>query len=67
MMSCHRSASEQPIQDVLAVPEEAVILEKDKKFALLVTAENMVEKKEIVTGRRSLGFGSTFLPLTDNQ
>ena len=39
----------------LIIPEEAVILEKDKKFALVVTAENTVEKKEIVTGRRSPG------------
>ena len=39
----------------LIIPEEAVILEKDKKFALVVTAENKVEKKEIVTGRRSPG------------
>jgi membrane fusion protein (multidrug efflux system) len=39
----------------LIIPEESVILEKDKKFALVVTAENTVEKKEIVTGRRSPG------------
>ena len=39
----------------LIIPEEAVILEKDKKFALVVSAENTVEKKEIVTGRRSPG------------
>jgi len=39
----------------LIIPEEAVILEKDKKFALVVTAENTVTKKEIVTGRRSPG------------
>lgn len=39
----------------LIIPEEAVILEKDKKFVLVVTAENTVEKKEIVTGRRSPG------------
>ena len=39
----------------LIIPEEAVILEKDKKFALLITPENTVEKKEIVTGRRSPG------------
>jgi membrane fusion protein (multidrug efflux system) len=39
----------------LVMPEEAVILEKDKKFALLVTPENTVAKKEIVTGRRSPG------------
>jgi membrane fusion protein (multidrug efflux system) len=39
----------------LIIPEEAVILEKDKKFALVVTAENTVAKREIVTGRRSPG------------
>jgi membrane fusion protein (multidrug efflux system) len=39
----------------LIIPEEAVILEKDKKFALVVSAENTVEKKEIITGRRSPG------------
>jgi len=39
----------------LIVPEEAVILEKDKKFALVVTAENTVMKQEIVTGRRNPG------------
>jgi membrane fusion protein (multidrug efflux system) len=39
----------------LIIPEEAVILEKDKKFALVVTADNTVAKKEIVTGRRSPG------------
>lgn len=39
----------------LIIPEEAVILEKDKKFTLVVTPENTVEKKEIVTGRRSPG------------
>jgi membrane fusion protein (multidrug efflux system) len=39
----------------LIVPEEAVILEKGKKFSLVVTSENTVEKKEIVTGRRSPG------------
>jgi len=37
------------------VPEEAVIMEKNKKFALVVTAEKTVQKKEIVTGRRSPG------------
>lgn len=37
------------------VPEEAVIMEKDKKFAFVVTAEKTVHKKEIVTGRRSPG------------
>jgi membrane fusion protein, multidrug efflux system len=39
----------------LIIPEEAVILEKDKKFVLVVTAQNTVDKKEIVTGRRSPG------------
>jgi len=39
----------------LLIPEEAVIQEKDKKYVLLVTTENTVEKKEIVTGRRSPG------------
>ena len=39
----------------LIIPEEAVLLDKNKKFALLVTADNTVEKKEIVTGRRSPG------------
>jgi membrane fusion protein (multidrug efflux system) len=39
----------------LIIPEEAVIQEKDKKYALLVTADNTVEKKEIVTGRRNPG------------
>ena len=39
----------------LIIPEEAVILEKNKKFVLVVTAENTVQKKEIVTGRRSPG------------
>jgi membrane fusion protein (multidrug efflux system) len=39
----------------LIIPEEAVILEKDKKYALVVTAENRVDKREIVTGRRSPG------------
>ena len=39
----------------LIIPEEAVILDKDKKFVLAVTDENTVEKKEIVTGRRSPG------------
>jgi membrane fusion protein (multidrug efflux system) len=39
----------------LIIPEEAVILEKDKKFTLVVTPENTVEKIEIVTGRRSPG------------
>jgi membrane fusion protein (multidrug efflux system) len=39
----------------LIIPEEAVILEEDKKFTLVVTPKNTVEKKEIVTGRRSPG------------
>ena len=39
----------------LIIPEEAVIQEKDKKYVLLVTPENTVEKKEILTGRRSPG------------
>lgn len=39
----------------LIIPEEAVILEKDKKFVLTVTPENTVAKIEIVTGRRSPG------------
>ena len=39
----------------LIIPEEAVILEKDKRYALVVTPENRVEKTEIVTGRRSPG------------
>ncbi len=39
----------------LVIPEEAVILDKDKKYVLVVTAENTAAKKEIVTGRRSPG------------
>ena len=39
----------------LIIPEEAVILEKDKKYVFLVTEENTVAKKKIVTGRRSPG------------
>ena len=39
----------------LIIPEEAVIQEKDRKFALVVTPENTVEKIEIVTGRRNPG------------
>jgi membrane fusion protein (multidrug efflux system) len=39
----------------LIIPEEAVIMEKDEKFALGVTLENTVEKIKIVTGRRSPG------------
>ena len=37
------------------VPEEAVIMEKDIKFALVVTEEKTVRKKVILTGRRSPG------------
>jgi membrane fusion protein (multidrug efflux system) len=39
----------------LIIPEEAVIMDKDKKFVLVVKTDNTVEKKEIVTGRRSPG------------
>ncbi len=39
----------------LIIPEEAVVLNKDKKYALVVKADNTVEKREIVTGRRSPG------------
>ena len=39
----------------LVIPEEAVIMDKDQKFVLVVTTENTVEKKQIVTGRRSPG------------
>jgi membrane fusion protein (multidrug efflux system) len=39
----------------LIIPEEAVILEKNKKYALVVTPDNSVTKIEIVTGRRSPG------------
>jgi membrane fusion protein (multidrug efflux system) len=39
----------------LIIPEEAVILDKNLKFVLVVTSENKVEKLEIVTGRRSPG------------
>jgi membrane fusion protein (multidrug efflux system) len=39
----------------LIIPEEAVIQEKDRKFALVVTSGNTVEKIEIVTGRRNPG------------
>jgi membrane fusion protein (multidrug efflux system) len=41
--------------DTLIIPEESVILEKEKKYALLVTPESKVLKREIVTGRRSPG------------
>jgi membrane fusion protein (multidrug efflux system) len=39
----------------LIIPEEAVILDKDKKFVLVVSTDNIVEKMEIVTGRRTPG------------
>ena len=39
----------------LVIPEESLILEKNNKFVLLVTPENRVEKRQIVTGRRSPG------------
>ena len=39
----------------LIIPEEAVIMNKDKKYALVVKADNVVEEREIVTGRRSPG------------
>jgi membrane fusion protein (multidrug efflux system) len=39
----------------LIIPEEAVILEKDRSFVLVVTAESTVAKTEIITGRRSPG------------
>ena len=39
----------------LIIPEEAVVLEKDKKFTMVVTSANTVEKREITTGRRSPG------------
>jgi membrane fusion protein (multidrug efflux system) len=39
----------------LIIPEEAVILEKNKKYALVVAPDNTVKKIEIVTGRRSPG------------
>ena len=39
----------------LIIPEEAVILVKDKKFVFRVNSDNAVEKREIVTGRRSPG------------
>jgi membrane fusion protein (multidrug efflux system) len=39
----------------LIIPEEAVIMEKNQKFALVVTPKNTVAKKEIVTGRRRPG------------
>ena len=39
----------------LVIPEEAVILDKEKKFVLSITPDNTVEKKEIFTGRRRPG------------
>ena len=39
----------------LIIPEEAVIMNKDEKYVLVVTAENRVEKKQVITGRRSPG------------
>lgn len=39
----------------LIIPEESVILDKDKKYALVVNGDSVVEKKEILTGRRSPG------------
>ena len=39
----------------LMIPEEAVIMDKDKKFVLVVGSDNTVAKKAIVTGRRSPG------------
>jgi membrane fusion protein (multidrug efflux system) len=43
------------LTQALIIPEEAVILDRDKKFVLLVKADNKVEKREIATGRRSPG------------
>ena len=43
------------LTQALIIPEEAVILDRDKKFVLLVKADNTVEKREIVTGRRTPG------------
>jgi membrane fusion protein (multidrug efflux system) len=39
----------------LVIPEEAVILEKDKKYVLVVADDSTAAKKQIVTGRRSPG------------
>jgi len=39
----------------LIIPEEAVILEKDRSYALVVSTDNKVERVEIGTGRRSPG------------
>jgi membrane fusion protein (multidrug efflux system) len=43
------------LSQALIIPEEAVIQYKDKKFVQVVETDNTVEKKEIVTGRRSPG------------
>jgi membrane fusion protein (multidrug efflux system) len=51
----------------LIIPEEAVILEKDKKYVLVVTAENTVSKKKITTGRRSPGKVEVLSGLTAGQ
>ena len=51
----------------LIIPEEAVILDKDKKFALVVTADSTAAKKEIVTGRRSPGKVEVISGLKDGQ
>jgi membrane fusion protein (multidrug efflux system) len=51
----------------LIIPEEAVIQEKDKKFVLLVTPDNTVEKKEIVGGRRNPGKLEVISGLNDGQ
>ena len=51
----------------LLIPEEAVILEKDKKFALVVTDESTVAKTEITTGRRSPGKVEVLSGLTEGQ
>ena len=39
----------------LIIPEEAVLLEKDKAFVLVVSDQSTVTKTQIVTGRRSPG------------
>ena len=51
----------------LIIPEEAVILDKDKKFTLVVTTDNTVEKKEIVTGRRIPGKVEVISGLNDGH
>ena len=43
------------LSQALIIPEEAVILDRDQKFALVVKSDNTVEKRAIVTGRRSPG------------